>query len=80
MIVDPGESASYIFPPIDSRQPTKMIRLTPIFKENRQQKLKILRQMIHSGEYCPRGYAIADAIVFGNFGGAAVNGPACASC
>jgi hypothetical protein len=82
MIPNPVEIAPFLFPRynINTRKVGGRARFTPIFKENRETKVRILRHLIRSGQYRPDGYAIADAVLFGDLAGAVGNRAAFPGC
>ena len=68
MIQNPGERGNQIFPIMnpDALKRGVRVRFTPHVQENRQARLRTLRQLIRAGEYYPSAYAIADAILLGS--------------
>lgn len=79
MIVNLGESSSYVFPFTGNGQRTVGMAFPPLFRENRQAKIRTLRQLVSAGVYYPTGRAIADAILYGNCDDAAAHSAAFAA-
>lgn len=79
MIVNLGKSSSYVFPFTANGKRTVGVSFSPLFQENRQAKIRTLRQLVSTGAYYPTGRAIADAILYGNCDGAAAHSAAFAA-
>jgi hypothetical protein len=82
MIPNPVEIATVHFPhhDINFRKLSGQKRVISRNKENREATIRILRQLIRSGQYYPDGYAIADAVLFAELPGAGANGAAISRC
>lgn len=63
-----GETAAFLLPHRHGTTDRSVDRVlfTPLFKENRLTKVRVLRQLILTGKYSPDGFAIAEAILRGN--------------
>lgn len=60
-----GETVAFVLPrnPCNQDQSVDRVLFQPLFRENRQTKVRVLRELILTGSYAPDGFSVADALL-----------------